>query len=292
MRCILLLLFLYIPSKIYSQVNDEIAYVTQNYDKKFIIAHKIKSIAIDLLTGEVKIKRELFFDSAGNMIHAITYDNQNKKVNETFFRFNQFGDLTFTSHNDYIDNVSDSSTITRSYNNKRQVREYSKEMGYKTEYFYNHTGQLEKSITQNNSGDTVITLHHYDSNNNEVERIRLARKTRNVVRNRFDSNNLLTELIEITFEMPDTTGKIILHKKFSYNHNNKKIKEEFIEGYLDFDTETKEFFYNRKNDLIEIKSGKEKTNYTYDDKGFLTKKQSTEMKGLFKTVELYNYKHW
>ncbi|MGQ0739858.1 MAG: hypothetical protein ACT4OJ_12435 [Bacteroidota bacterium] len=286
---LLFLVFSFLNYLAKSQVNDELTYLLGTYDKPFIKSNKIDTIKVEIHIAGDKLTRQLSFDTVGNLVYIATFNKKGQKVNEYYSRFNRFGDKIYDKQIDFENKPSDSIFFDRVYNETKQIKESSQELGYSREYFYNKNGKVEKTISANNDGDSTSTFHLYDTNGNEIELIWIQNGSKRVTKNVYDNLGRLIEFQEYFYEPSDTIGKLFLHKRLTYATNGKVSKIEYIGGYFDLEKDTQEYKYDQDDNLIVYNEGKEKKYFTYDAKGYLIKKEAPLLGGFANSVETYSY---
>jgi hypothetical protein len=272
-----------------AQVNDDVAYRLGTYDKAFIKANKIASIKVEIAFAGTSYHRQYSFDKQGNLAYAATFNKKGQKANESYYKFNHYGDKIYEKDVDYRNNTSDSSVYDRIYNGNKQVRESSKQAGYSTEYVYNSNGQLEKTITNNSFGVSTSTVYSYDAKGHQTELLWTQNNTRKLTRNTYNNKGQLIEFQEQFYEPMDTAGKLFLHKRLTYAPNGKLAREEYVDGYRGLDKDNIEYTYDRKANLVVCQKGEEKRVYVYNDKGYLIRKETHLADSFDNSVETYSY---
>jgi hypothetical protein len=272
-----------------AQVNDDVAYRLGTYDKSFIKVNKIASVKVEISFAGTSYHRQYSFDKQGNLTYTATFNKKGQKANESYFRFNRYGDKVYEKYVDFKNNTTDSSIYERIYNGNKQVRESSKQAGYSTEFFYNQKGQVEKTITNNRFGVSTSTVYSYDAKGNKTELLWTQNNTKKLTRNTYNNNGQLIEFQEQFYEPMDTAGKLFLHKRLSYAPNGKVAREEYVDGYMGLDKDNKEYTYDRKGNLLVCKKGEEKRVYGYNDNGYLIRKETHLADSFDNSVETYSY---
>jgi hypothetical protein len=272
-----------------AQVNDDVAYRLGTYDKSFIKANKIATVKVEISFAGTSYHRQYSFDRQGNLTYAATFNKKGQKANESYYRFNQYGDKVYEKFVDFKNNTSDSSIYDRIYNGNKQVRESSKQAGYSTEYFYNKNGQLEKAITNNSFGVSTSTFYSYDARGNKTELLWMQNNTKKLTRNIYNNKGQLIEFREQLYEPMDTAGKLFLHKRLTYAPNGKVAREEYVDGYMGLGKNNIEYTYDRKGNLAVCRKGEEKRVYAYNDKDYLIRKEMHLADSFDNSTETYSY---
>jgi hypothetical protein len=239
----------------FSQVNDDITFFENSYDKKLIVANQIETVNIKMYShGSFFSSSHYDFDKLGNLTNLIISDSIGKRLSEFNFKYNSYGDLVFRKENNFESGNSYEVNFFKTYKNDRLVKDSSTELPFVYEYYYNENNQLTQ---------TVIS---FDASG----------KMRKIISNIYGKDDQVVRIIEKIFNAnTDTVGTIVSQRLVNYNVNGKKIEEieEIKDTYGFLNKGSIEYIYDEKGNLSEIKPiNAAWYGYRYNDQGLIISK--------------------
>jgi hypothetical protein len=243
----------------FAQVNEDVAYLDNSYDRSIISKHRIDTVTVVFTFPDKTFKRYFIFDTTGNWIHSVTVNEKGMQTSETTLNYDKDGKLIFK--HDIEGNEHDSIL-----------------------FYYNSSGQLIKTEKKTGNGQTFIKTFLYEKDK-LLEEHRTDEIGQFVTKYKYD---IMGRVIDI--DEKSKNGFLHRHESIKYKSNVKiqKIhKKSFGEGII-------KYSYDRKNRLTVLQNEYEKETVRYfysEHNNLLLKKEnrSTEADHPFTYTESYIY---
>jgi hypothetical protein len=160
---------LFFNQLVFSQLQDADAFFNGSYNKDYVRTNKIKTVTVDIFIGNKLSTIYVFdFDKTGLLSKHTILDDQKNKVQEYFFKFNQYEDLIERTNKDYQLNKTYNATFANVYHESRLISQKCTELLYWKYFFYNPIGQRIKTVTflglDTTSASKKISYCTYDAN--------------------------------------------------------------------------------------------------------------------------------
>ncbi len=132
----LLVLYILLLSSLFSfsQVNDDITFFENNYDKKLIVVKQIEIVNIKMYNrGSLFGTSYYHFDKLGNLTNLVIEDSIGKKRSEYYFKYNSFGDVVTRKENNIELGKTYDVNYFKTYKNNKLVKDSGTGVGYVSE---------------------------------------------------------------------------------------------------------------------------------------------------------------